>query len=175
MYQVCRPRVAGGKTTQTTYSPPKQCSRFHLRDLRKTIARFCVAKAEAPPAGRAAFVAAFFVMAPFITGCIVPAMAGDPARPAGTQGRLEAEYTASISGIPIGQGNWVIEISDDQYTAPASGTTTGMLRFFTGARGTGAAHGTVSGGQPDADELRRRRLSMTARSTTCAWRSLAAM
>ena len=71
-----------------------------------------------------------------------------PAIKPSAQGRLEAEYIASIAGIPIGRGNWIIEISDDQYTAAASGTTTGLLRFFTGARGTGAAHGTVSGGQP---------------------------
>lgn len=64
------------------------------------------------------------------------------------QGRLEAEYTASIAGIPIGRGNWVVEIANDQYTAAASGTTTGVIRFFTGARGTGAAHGNLSGGQP---------------------------
>jgi hypothetical protein len=62
--------------------------------------------------------------------------------------RLEAEYTVTIAGIPIGRGNWIIEISDDQYTAAASGATTGVLRFFTGARGTGAVHGTVSAGQP---------------------------
>lgn len=62
--------------------------------------------------------------------------------------RLEAEYTVTIAGIPIGRGNWIIEISNDQYAAAASGTTTGVLRFFTGARGTGAVHGTVSAGQP---------------------------
>jgi len=87
----------------------------------------------------AASAAAFFVIA---------AVAGDASHQAAAQGRLEAEYIASIAGIPIGRGNWIIEIFDDQYTAAASGTTTGLLRFFTGARGTGAAHGTVSGGQP---------------------------
>ena len=76
------------------------------------------------------------------------AVAADANRQAAAQGRLEAEYTASIAGIPIGRGNWIVEISDDQYTAAASGTTTGLVRFFTGAHGTGAAHGDVSGGQP---------------------------
>jgi uncharacterized protein DUF3108 len=75
-------------------------------------------------------------------------VAVDARHQAAAQGRLEAEYTASIAGIPIGRGNWIIEISDDQYTAAASGTTTGIIRFFTGARGTGAAHGSVNGGQP---------------------------
>jgi hypothetical protein len=97
-------------------------------------------------ANSAAFAAAFFVIGTaFAT---VAALAADASHPAAAQGRLEAEYTASIAGIPIGRGNWIIEIFDDQYTAAASGTTTGILRFFTGARGTGAAHGTVSGGQP---------------------------
>jgi hypothetical protein len=75
------------------------------------------------------------------------ALAADPIHAAPAQGRLEAEYVASVAGIPIGRGNWVIEIMGDQYTAAASGTTTGILRLFTGARGTGAAHGTMTGGQ----------------------------
>ena len=93
-------------------------------------------------AGAAAFAAVFFVAAR------MPAVAGEASHQAASQGRLEAEYIVTIAGIPIGRGNWIIEISDDQYTAAASGTTTGILRFFTGARGTGAAHGTVNGGQP---------------------------
>lgn len=70
------------------------------------------------------------------------------AKPAAEEARLDAVYTASIAGIPIGSGNWTVEISDDEYTAAANGTTTGIIRFFTGARGTGTAHGTVNGGQP---------------------------
>ena len=79
---------------------------------------------------------------------VLAAAVGDARHGAAAQGRLEAEYTASIAGIPIGRGNWIIEIADDQYTAAASGTTTGIIKFFTGARGTGAAHGNVSAGQP---------------------------
>jgi hypothetical protein len=62
------------------------------------------------------------------------------------EGRLEAEYIATLGGIPIGRGNWVVEIADDGYSAAASGTTTGIIRFFTGARGTSTARGTVGGG-----------------------------
>jgi Protein of unknown function (DUF3108) len=81
------------------------------------------------------------------TVTVLAADAGHPAPPA-AQGRLEAEYVASIAGLPIGHGNWIIEISNDQYTAAASGATTGLVHFFTGAHGTGAAHGVVTGGQP---------------------------
>ncbi len=81
--------------------------------------------------------------------CVIAAvLAADATRVAAAQGRLEAEYTASIAGIPIGRGNWVIEIFDDQFTAAASGSTIGLLRFFAGGHGTGASRGTLSGGQP---------------------------
>ncbi len=79
---------------------------------------------------------------------VLAALAIDATHVAAAQGRLEAEYTASVAGIPIGRGNWVIEIFEDQFTAAASGGTTGILRFFAGGRGTGASRGTVSGGQP---------------------------
>jgi hypothetical protein len=82
--------------------------------------------------------------------CVIGAFASDASHGASAQARLEAEYTASISGIPIGRGNWVIEIAEDQYTAAASGATTGILRFFTGARGSSAARGSFSGAQPVA-------------------------
>lgn len=72
---------------------------------------------------------------------------GQVPAPASAQ-RLEAEYTVTIAGIPIGRGNWIIEISDDQYTAAASGTTTGLLRLFSHAHGSSTAHGIVSAGQP---------------------------
>jgi hypothetical protein len=84
----------------------------------------------------------------FLAPTTFAAVAGDASHPASAQGRLEAEYVASIAGIPIGRGNWIIEFTNDQYTAAASGTTTGIIRFFTGARGTGAAHGTLNAGQP---------------------------
>jgi hypothetical protein len=63
------------------------------------------------------------------------------------QGKLEAHYVASIAGIPIGRGSWVIQISDDHYTAAASGATTGLVRVFTGGQGTSAAHGRIVDGE----------------------------
>jgi hypothetical protein len=79
---------------------------------------------------------------------IIAALAADATHVAAAQGRLEAEYTASLAGITIGTGNWVIDISDNEFTAAASGGTTGIIRLFVGGRGTSAAHGTVSSGQP---------------------------
>jgi hypothetical protein len=99
------------------------------------------------PIGAAALAAAFLVFAS--GGSEIPgAEAGDAARQTGALTRLEAEYVVSVAGIPIGRGNWIIELTDDAYSAAASGTTTGIVRFFTGGRGTGTARGTINGGQP---------------------------
>jgi hypothetical protein len=71
--------------------------------------------------------------------CLAPA-------PAAAQGRLEAQYEASLSGIPIGRGAWIVDISDDQFSASASGATAGLLKAFTGGSGTGVSQGRVVGG-----------------------------
>ena len=98
---------------------------------------------------RRAALAAFFVSAAVVAALAVDSGRGAAAqaRPEAQYGRLEAQYTASIDGIPIGRGNWMVEISNNQYTAAASGTTTGLIKFFTGAHGTSAAHGTIAGSQ----------------------------
>jgi hypothetical protein len=79
--------------------------------------------------------------------CVVAALAADAGHVAAAQAHLEAEYSATLAGLPIGHGTWVIEIAEDQYTAAASGATSGLLRIFTGARGTGATRGSFNGDQ----------------------------
>jgi hypothetical protein len=76
------------------------------------------------------------------------AFAADASRLAQAQGRLEAEYTVSLAGIPIGRGNWVIEISEDQFTAAATGATSGILRWFSQGHGSSSSQGTVNAGHP---------------------------
>ena len=65
---------------------------------------------------------------------------------ASAQGRLDAQYVATLAGIPIGKGAWTIEIADDQFSAAASGGTMGLLKAFAGGSGTGSAQGRVVGG-----------------------------
>ncbi len=64
------------------------------------------------------------------------------------QGRLDARYTVTLAGIPIGKGTWVIEISDTRYSAQATGETTGLMHAFTGGQGSTAARGVLQGGKP---------------------------
>jgi hypothetical protein len=61
--------------------------------------------------------------------------------PAFAQGKLDARYEATLAGI---------DISDDQFSASASGGTAGLLKAFAGGSGTGAAQGRVVNGLPVA-------------------------
>src|ERR1700681_675397 len=79
-----------------------------------------------------------------LAGSVI-AVACLPGGIAAAQGKLDARYTATLTGVPIGKGNWVIEIAEDQYTAAASGMTTGLLRVFANGNGSGASRGLVRG------------------------------
>jgi Protein of unknown function (DUF3108) len=63
------------------------------------------------------------------------------------QGKLDARYTVTLGGLPVGRGAWVIDISDDHFSAAASGATAGLMRVFASGQGQSASRGTVSGGQ----------------------------
>jgi hypothetical protein len=71
-----------------------------------------------------------------------------PVQEANAQGRLDARYLVTLSGIPIGKGAWVIDIAERQFTAAASGATTGLLRVFSSGHGTSASRGFVVSGAP---------------------------
>jgi hypothetical protein len=79
-------------------------------------------------------------------------MAGSAHTPAQAQsqaqGRLDARYTVSLAGVPIGKGAWVVDISENQFTAAASGATTGLLRVLSTGRGSGASRGYMVSGNP---------------------------
>jgi len=74
-------------------------------------------------------------------------MAEAPQRTVFAQGKLDAHYVVTLSGLPIGRGAWVIDIGEDYFTAAASGATAGLLRVFASGEGQSAARGTISGGQ----------------------------
>jgi hypothetical protein len=66
---------------------------------------------------------------------------------ASAQGKLDARYVVTLAGVPIGRGVWIIDINDEQYTAAASGKTTGLLRVFASGEGSSASRGHVSKGR----------------------------
>jgi hypothetical protein len=78
-----------------------------------------------------------------MAGAVLVAAASNAAS---AQGKLEARYTVTLAGLPIGTGSWMVDIGDTHYLAAASGSTTGLMRVFTGGQGTSAARGTLNGG-----------------------------
>ncbi|MEO8320452.1 MAG: DUF3108 domain-containing protein [Bradyrhizobium sp.] len=62
------------------------------------------------------------------------------------QGRVDAKYEASLSGIPVGKGSWTIEIGDDVFSASAQGGSAGLLKAFSGGSGSGASQGRIVNG-----------------------------
>src|ERR1700743_1152685 len=81
---------------------------------------------------------------PAMAALVVAAVSGAP--PAFAQGKLEAQYEATLAGIPVGRGAWNIEISDDQFSASAVGGTAGLLKTFASGSGAGASQGRVVNG-----------------------------
>jgi hypothetical protein len=67
--------------------------------------------------------------------------------PVWAQGKLEAQYVATLAGIPVGKGSWVINIDGSRYQAAASGVTTGLMQVLTGGEGTTAVRGTINDGK----------------------------
>jgi hypothetical protein len=63
------------------------------------------------------------------------------------QGKLDARYTVTLGGLPVGRGAWVIDITDDHFSAAASGATAGLMAVFASGQGQSASRGTISGGQ----------------------------
>ena len=80
-------------------------------------------------------------------GALVIVLLGLLMGPTGAQGKLEARYTASVAGIVVGRGSWVIDIGQNQYTAAASGRVVGLLKILSNGEGTAAARGGIEGGR----------------------------
>jgi hypothetical protein len=83
-----------------------------------------------------------------LSGCLLALAAtlALPAEPVSAQGKLDARYEVTLSGIPVGKGSWVVDIADDAYSASASGGTSGLLNAFASGSGTGGSQGRIVNG-----------------------------
>jgi hypothetical protein len=61
------------------------------------------------------------------------------------QSKLEARYSVSLAGIPLGSGSWIVDISGDNYTAVVNGRTSGLVKLVSDGSGSGGARGTIQG------------------------------
>jgi len=74
---------------------------------------------------------------PFAASALICAALAAQALPAAAQGRLEAEYEASLGAIVIGKGNWIVDIGADQFWATVSAGTAGVMKSLGSGTGTG--------------------------------------
>lgn len=61
--------------------------------------------------------------------------------------RLDARYTVTLAGIKLGEGSWQVDVSDDQFLASATGTTSGLARIFAGGTGVTTVRGAIKNGK----------------------------
>jgi uncharacterized protein DUF3108 len=69
------------------------------------------------------------------------------AAPACAQGRVEATYRATLAGIPIGSGSWIIDVGPKQYAGAASGRASGLVRILVSGSGSSTVRGTIKQGR----------------------------
>lgn len=84
------------------------------------------------------------IIACVLLSCGVLAVGPDIAR---AQGKLEAHYRATLAGVEIGKGRWVIEIDGTHYNAATSGVTTGLMHVLTHGEGSSAVRGMINAGK----------------------------
>jgi len=70
-----------------------------------------------------------------------------------TQVKLDATYTTTLLGIPLGQIYWTVEVGEQRYVATGAGSTVGLLRVFANGHGTAKAQGTVNAREIVASEF----------------------
>ncbi len=80
-----------------------------------------------------------------LAGLLAVAVAGTT--PARAEVKLEARYSVSILGIPLGTGAWIIDIGDDQYKMTANGQVSGLLKAFSSGDGAAAVQGAIQNGR----------------------------
>ena len=62
------------------------------------------------------------------------------------EGKLEAHYTISMTGISIGKSAWTVDIGDNQYTISANGGASGVMSLLVSGEGLVTTQGIVKDG-----------------------------
>ena len=85
-----------------------------------------------------------------IIGSLLPILfvASVGSRSANAQAKLDAYYTATLLGVPIGHISWTVDLKESRFTSVATGSIAGFLRLFLDAQGSVAAQGRLSNGKP---------------------------
>jgi hypothetical protein len=86
-------------------------------------------------------------------------LASAESKPAKAQQKLDAYYTATLLGLPIGHISWAINFKDNRFSSMATGSISGFLRLFLDAEGSVTAEGHLSNGKPVASNFQLKLLA----------------
>ncbi len=75
-------------------------------------------------------------------------VASSGSKSANAEGKLDATYTATLLGLPIGHISWAVDLKENSFSSVATGSIAGFLRVFWDAQGMVSAEGRFSGGKP---------------------------
>ena len=54
---------------------------------------------------------------------------------------------STLAGIKLGEGSWLVDVTEDRFSAAASGSTSGLARMFNSGKGTTVSRGAIKNGQ----------------------------
>ena len=60
-------------------------------------------------------------------------------RSADVAAKLDALFTATLLGLPIGHISWALDLKEERFSSVATGSISGVLRLFLDAQGSVAA------------------------------------
>lgn len=72
---------------------------------------------------------------------------------AAAQAKLDATYSATLLGLPIGHISWTVELRNNRFTSAATGGISGLLRLLSDGHGNVSARGRLSAGDPVASNF----------------------
>ncbi len=61
------------------------------------------------------------------------------------QQKLDVAYRATLSGLTVGNGTLLLDLSQNRFSVSAKGRAAGLMRMFGGGDGEGAAQGSITG------------------------------
>jgi Protein of unknown function (DUF3108) len=75
-------------------------------------------------------------------------VASSESKSANAEGKLDAYYTATLLGLPIGYISWAIDLKENRFSSVATGSIAGFLRLLFDAQGMVSAEGHLRKGKP---------------------------
>jgi hypothetical protein len=66
---------------------------------------------------------------------------------ASADSRLDVKYLASLTGIPVGRGSFILDISDNGYAVAGSAKVAGLAKLVSRGQGSTASRGTFVAGK----------------------------